>query len=189
MWASSRERGLRVLVNVSAGTPARRWPDERYVEVLRHVHAARPDAQLRVLGSPADRSRTAHIAHDGAATPTNTPRLRDAIALVATADLVITPDTSIAHAASAFGTPAVALYRRGTADAWGLYGTEGVNVLADGDLDALPVERVLPAVDRMLRAIAGAPGESRVQPTVATAEQPTPRPVAPLAQETGATAR
>ena len=188
VWVSSGHGTPRVLVNVSAGTASRRWPDERYVQVLRHVQAAMPDAQLRVVSSPAERSRAEHIARGANATPTSTPRLRDAIALVATADLVITPDTSIAHAASALGTPAVAMYRPGSVEAWGLYGTEGVNVLADGDLDSLPVERVLPAIDRMLRAIADEPGRVPARPR-ATVDEPAPRPLAPKARESGATIR
>ena len=65
-----------------------------------------------------------------------TPSIRDAFALVATADFVFTPDTSIAHAASAFRKPSVVLFVRGKAERWGLYGTPGANVEhTEGTLD------------------------------------------------------
>jgi ADP-heptose:LPS heptosyltransferase len=80
-----------------------------------------------------------------------TPSLRDALALVATADFVLTPDTSIAHAASAFQRPAVALYVRGKSERWGLYGTNGRNVEhTEPTLDTLSVERVTAAIDSVL---------------------------------------
>jgi ADP-heptose:LPS heptosyltransferase len=74
--------------------------------------------------------------------------MRDAIALVATADFVFTPDTSIAHAASAFQRPAVAIYGRGKRADWALYGTRGISVEHTAtELAGLSVERVLEAVD------------------------------------------
>jgi ADP-heptose:LPS heptosyltransferase len=154
-WERVPGGGQRVLVNVSAGTAERRWPDDRYVSVLRYLRMTMPAVRLRVIGAPGERHRAAAIAYDGGAELADTPSMRDALALVATADLVVTPDTSIAHAASAFGTPAVAMYLPGKAEAWGLHGTLGVNVIADGaSLDSLPLDRVLAAIDRVLRAIA-----------------------------------
>jgi len=81
----------------------------------------------------------------------DTPSIRDAFALVATADFVFTPDTSIAHAASAFQKPSVAIFVRGKAERWGLYGT-GENVEhPDTTLATLAVDPVLAAIDRVLR--------------------------------------
>jgi ADP-heptose:LPS heptosyltransferase len=80
-----------------------------------------------------------------------TPRLREAIALVATADFVFTPDTSIVHAASAFRRPAVAIYARGKKSDWSLYGTVGRSIEhTEPDLSGLPLEPVLAAVDEVL---------------------------------------
>ncbi|MGH7618855.1 MAG: glycosyltransferase family 9 protein [Gemmatimonadaceae bacterium] len=148
----------RVLVNVSAGSSERRWPDERYSAVIRHIVERHSGAVVRVIASPSDASRATAIATaiardvpggDGAFVAT--PRLRDAIALVATADFVFTPDTSIAHAASAFTRPAVAIYARGKKSDWALYGTLGESIEhSEPDLSGLPLEPVLRAVDRVL---------------------------------------
>ncbi len=69
---------------------------------------------------------------------------------MATADLVVTPDTSIAHAASAFKRRSVGLYAVGKVQHWGLYKTPGEMVVYPGEtIDALTVADVVAAVDRV----------------------------------------
>jgi ADP-heptose:LPS heptosyltransferase len=79
-----------------------------------------------------------------------TPRLRDALALVGTADLVFTPDTSISHAASAFRKPAVVLIKRDH-HPYAPYNIPGENIFWDGsDIQGLPVDIVAAAVERLV---------------------------------------
>ncbi len=140
----------RVLVNVSAGTSARRWPEKRYAAVVEHLRALDAALTLRVIAAPApvEAERGRIVARLGGGEFVSTPSIRDAFALVATADFLFTPDTSIAHAASAFGTSCVALYLRGTSERWGLYEGTGASIEHSGStLDDLDVDRVLPAVD------------------------------------------
>ena len=151
-WANSIWRSgasPRVLVNVSAGGADRIWPDDRYVAVLRHIHALSPAAIIRVIASPAEAARGGLIARDGGGEFVNTKTIRHAMALVTTADFVFTPDTSIAHAASAFKRPAVAIYGRGKKAEWALYGTVGRSVEHTDRLSDLGVERVLAAIDEV----------------------------------------
>jgi ADP-heptose:LPS heptosyltransferase len=149
IWGPRRSSAMRrVLVNVSAGTPARRWPDAGYVAVMRHLGNRHRDIDLRVIGAPAEAARAQTIAGEGGGTFVATPRIRDAFALVATSDFVFTPDTSIAHAAAAFRTPCVAMYVCGSVERWGLYDTAGESVEHSAPtLESLPVERMLRAVD------------------------------------------
>jgi ADP-heptose:LPS heptosyltransferase len=150
----------RVLINVSAGSSERQWPDHYYEAVIRHIRERRSRAIVRVIASPDDGRRADEIAHAGGGSFVPTPRLRDAIALVATADFVFTPDTSIVHAASAFKRPAVAIYARGKKSDWALYGTRGRSIEhTEPDLKTLPLEPVLEAVDQVLRGI-GEPSRS-----------------------------
>ena len=145
----------RVLVNVSAGTSERRWPDDRYASVIRHIKEQHDGAIVRVIAAPDDRARGESIARAGGGSFAPTPRLRDAIALVATSDFVFTPDTSIVHAASAFRRPAVAIYARGKKADWSLYGTVGRSIEhTEPDLSGLPLLPVLSAVDEVLGEIA-----------------------------------
>jgi ADP-heptose:LPS heptosyltransferase len=142
----------RVLVNVSAGSSERQWPDHCYGAVIRHIHERREHASVRVIAAPNDAQRATEIARAGGGRFVATPRLRDAIALVATADFVFTPDTSIAHAASALKRPAVAIYARGKKSDWALYGTRGRSIEhTEPDLRDLPIGPVLEAIDQVLR--------------------------------------
>jgi ADP-heptose:LPS heptosyltransferase len=149
-WAASiwsTGGGPRVLVNISAGAADRIWPDERYIAVMRHIRAKSPSSVIKVIASPAEAARGESIAHDGQGEFVRTRAIRDAMALVATADFVFTPDTSIAHAVSAFQKPAVAIYGRGKKAEWALYGTIGRSIEHTDKLAELGLERVLAAID------------------------------------------
>jgi ADP-heptose:LPS heptosyltransferase len=149
--------GPRVLINVSAGTSERLWADDNYVAVIRHLRERASDAVFRVIGAPADRRHAEYVAKTagGGVDVVHTPSIRDAFALVAGADFLFTPDTSIAHAASAFQVPSVAMYSRGKMEQWGLYNTPGESVEhPDGTLRTLTVERMLRAVDAAWAAAA-----------------------------------
>src|SRR5262249_11698712 len=142
---------LRVLVNVSAGTSERRWPDDRFAAVIRYIVERHPGAVARLISSPGEASRGDSIARAGGGSYVATPTLRAAIALAPTADFVFTPDTSIAHAASAFKRPAVAIYVRGKKSEWSLYGTIGRSIEhSEPELSGLPLEPVLSAVNEVL---------------------------------------
>lgn len=141
----------RVLVNISAGSAERVWPESSYATVVEHVRSRDPSAVARIIAAPNEQDRARVIAARSGATVVHTPSIRDAFALVATADLVVTPDTSITHAASAFRTPSVVLFVKGKPERWGLYDTPGANVEhSEGTLATLPVERVLAAIDELL---------------------------------------
>jgi ADP-heptose:LPS heptosyltransferase len=141
----------RLLVNVSAGRSTRRWPDHRYVALVRHLRESAPGVTVVVIGAPLDAARAMRIAENGGVRHVATPKLREALALVATADFVVTPDTSIAHAASACRKPAVILFEKGKETLWGRYGVPGRDVVSDDkSLATLPVEPVIDAVEELL---------------------------------------
>ena len=83
----------RVLVNISAGSSERVWPESSYVSVIERVHSRDADAVVRIIAAPNEQERARAIAEQSGATVIETPSIRDAVALVATADLVVTPDT------------------------------------------------------------------------------------------------
>ena len=149
--AESKASGRRLLVNISVGRAFRRWPDDRYVAAIRHALARDPRLRVLVIAAPDDRQRAAEIASDASAQFAPTPRLRDALALVATADFIFTPDTGIAHAASAFERPAVVMHIGGTANQWGLYESPGQELSSStGSLASLELRPVLAALDALL---------------------------------------
>ena len=151
--------GARVLVNLSAGKERCRWPAERYVAVLRETLARRPGLCVLVIGMPRDASALREIAvATGCATAH--PGLRETLALVESADLLLTPDTGLVHAASAFRTPVVAMYHRGAATHWGPYRTVSRVVLSgERTLRSLQPAPVVAALNELLDALASrAPG-------------------------------
>jgi ADP-heptose:LPS heptosyltransferase len=140
--AESRwQPGRRLLVNISAGKPTCHWPEDRFATLLRSLRS-REDLDVIVTAAPADANIAERVVGTGVRYE-RTRSVREAFALVATADLVLTPDTAITHAASAFGKPAVVLFPRNRAEIWGPYETGGLGVASsDGSLASLPVEPV-----------------------------------------------
>jgi ADP-heptose:LPS heptosyltransferase len=151
-WRSaSPGSGQRVLVNVSAGTAIRQWQTDKYVAVIDHLKRRLPEAVVLVTGAPTDQGRVDEVARSSGATAARTPKLADVFALVATADFVFTPDTSIAHAASAFGPLTVVMHRKHEPARWGLYPGVGEDIEhEDATLLTLEVPPVIAAIDRVL---------------------------------------
>ena len=155
-------RARRLLVNVSAGRPMRQWPEQRFIELLEHIRKSGAKLNMLLICAPADIERAKRIAKQSGVTRAPTPHLRDALALVETTDLVFTPDTSIGHAASACGKPAVILYEHGNERLWGGYRIGGRNVVSDDmTLATLPVEPVIEAVDELISTDWNADGTIR----------------------------
>ena len=119
------KQGPRLLVNISAGRGHHWWPDERFVAVIRAVREKIPTAEIVVVSSPSDRGRAAAVAAEGGARLVADEGIRDAMSIVARCDIAFTPDTSISHACSAFGKPAVVMHPRGFGKIWGPYETDG----------------------------------------------------------------
>jgi ADP-heptose:LPS heptosyltransferase len=149
--AAGQGHGQRVLVNVSAGTAIRQWQTDKYAAVIAHLRRRLPDATVLITGAPNDQARVEEVARLSGSTPAPTPKLADVFALVATADFVFTPDTSIAHAASAFGPLTVVMHRVTEPARWGLYPGVGEDIEhEDPTLLTLEVPPVLAAIDRVL---------------------------------------
>jgi ADP-heptose:LPS heptosyltransferase len=149
-WASLG-RGLRLFVNISVTDPRNDWPDHRFVEVIRRLLAKRDDLVVLVSGIAGQTDRIARVARDAGA-HSATQSLREVIARVATADLVLTPDTGIVHIAAAFGRPIVGLYRVDTR-MWAPYHVPSRALHSESLVHAIPVDRVNAALDELLEEI------------------------------------
>jgi ADP-heptose:LPS heptosyltransferase len=150
--AENSGRMRRLLVNISAGLSNRRWPRERFIDLLNHLRATAPMLNVILICAHEDIASGRKISEASNVPLIATPRLRDALALVATTDAVLTPDTSIGHAASACRKPAVILFLQGTEAKWGRYGIPGFNVSSsDETLTSLTLERVRDAVDMLIK--------------------------------------
>lgn len=162
VWAGDTDHApadrMRLLVNVSAGRGHHQWPDDRFIATIRAARERMPKADVVVVSAPAERGRAARIAAESGARLVEDSGIRDAMSIVARAHVVFTPDTSIAHACSAFGKPAVVLHPLGNARAWGPYETEGrvVESLTASVAD-IPADEAARALVRMLERVAASP--------------------------------
>jgi ADP-heptose:LPS heptosyltransferase len=149
----------RLLVNLSAWNAIRLWSAERYAEVLRHVRERHPGTAVVVIGVPEPyaiegarrlASEFGALADVPPLPGAGVPPLRAVMALVATADVVLTPDTSVAHIAAAIGTPLVGLYLPMNRVTYVPLGARGRIVFAPREhmstLEAAPVIEALDAV-------------------------------------------
>jgi ADP-heptose:LPS heptosyltransferase len=140
----------RLLVNLSASEPKRRWPDGKFIATLQAARAIRPEMPIVVIGLPSEWKSVEQVAGEVGALPVATPQLRDAFALVGTADLVFTPDTSISHAASAFRKPSLVLLKREHRP-YAPYNTPGEIVAWNEDeIKQMPHERVSTALTNLI---------------------------------------
>jgi len=159
VWGPTPVGRPRILVNIAASEARRRWPSERVVAAIRAARAVAPSAVLLVMAPPAELEEAERIARDAGARAV-VPGLRDAFALVSTADVVFTPDTSIAHAASAYAKPSVVMMIGGSA-IFEPYDTPGRFVYSPGPtLESLEAQPVIDALVTVVRATS----EARAQP-------------------------
>ncbi len=156
--ATAEEAGgvtKRLLVNLSASEPKRRWPDGKFIATLRSARDRAPNMPIVVIGLPAEWESVQKVASAVRALPVPTPMLRDAFAVVGTADLVFTPDTSISHAASAFRKPSLVLLKR-EHKPYAPWNTPG-EIIAwnEAEIHQMPHERVAKALDKLLADFGG----------------------------------
>jgi heptosyltransferase-3 len=162
-----------VLVNLSAGLPRRTWPNESYRSLLSElVPRYRHIIQRWVMtSSPDDHDRAVSLAES-----LNRPEIqllplqsdfRVLCQLTSKFDLVLTPDTSFVHAASAAGVPVVAFTVAENVISWAPWKIpcEVVAAPKGEPVSAIPVGAVAAAFDRMMTKLTvGNPAHSR-QPT------------------------
>jgi heptosyltransferase III len=135
--------GKPVVVHPGSGSPAKNWPVERYVEVVRRLRQNGREVVL-VLGE-ADTAEAAFVARevpDLAVLSGLT--LVELAATLSECAAFLGNDSGIAHLAAAVGLPVVALFGPSNADVWAPRGRGGVRVLRapEGELERLTVSVV-----------------------------------------------
>lgn len=151
-WRAAGDPGAgRLLVNVSATQQIRRWPDERFVESVRHAQRRRPGLRVLVIGLPDEWESVRAVAAATGAEPVATTGVRAAFALVGTSGFVLTPDTGISHAAAAFDVPAVVMIAETSLHYAPYYDRAQLVVSPTGtNVRDTPVARVVDALDALL---------------------------------------
>ncbi len=120
-----------VAFHVSSRRPENRWPTEYFVALGRMLLAR--GARILLLWSPGSEANVFHPGDDGKAEtirktlgkgvlPFPTVRLRDLVAALSEADIVVCGDGGAMHAAAALGKPIVALWGRSDPSRWRPWG-------------------------------------------------------------------
>ena len=158
-WESD-EPAMRLLLNISTNGPERRWSPTHFAAVAAHLRRRRPLARLLVVSLEQDARIAEYIASagDGRAI---VPTLRELIALVESADLVVSPDTAVCHIASAFRCPLVSIHNLGK-EHWQPFDTPGARVVSRSaeSFEGITDRDVNAAVDRVLNQLVLTPSVS-----------------------------
>jgi len=173
--APADRSGPLVAFHISSRRPENRWPVERFVALGRVLLAH--GARILLLWSPGGERNVFHPGDDGEAEAIRrdlgegvltfpTERLRELVAALSEADLVVCGDGGAMHAAAALGKPMVVIWGRTDPARWRPWGTPHVLLRAESRraADVAP-ESVAEAVVRMLgdrpldasNPVAGAP--------------------------------
>ncbi len=132
-----------VVVHPGSGSPAKNWPVERYVEVVRRLKDQGREVAL-VLGE-ADAAEASVFARElPDVAVLNGLTLPDLAAVLAECSSFVGNDSGITHLAAAVGLPVVALFGPSDAEKWAPRGRGGVKVLRapEGELERLTVADV-----------------------------------------------
>lgn len=141
-------KGKPVAVHPGSGSPAKNWPVERFVEVVRRLRARGGEA-VAVVGE-ADAAEAAVLARELPDMPVLAGlTLVELAATLAECAAFLGNDSGIAHLAAAVGLPVVALFGPSDADVWAPRGRGGVKVLRapENELERLTVSAVWAALE------------------------------------------
>ncbi len=148
-------------LNLSAGLERREWPLEKNIRFLQQAiekYQDKIDAWV-VFKDPAKQEDTTELVQQ-----INNPRLvalptqldfRVIMEFLSYVTILITPDTSIAHAASAMGTPVLVLTIGENVTLWDPIGVIHKIVFSDDpfSLEPLAVEKVVEGFDQLMQSI------------------------------------
>ena len=135
--------GRPVAVHPGSGSPAKNWPIDRFVELVRRWRAAGKEV-VAVLGE-ADRAEAAALAREVPSLPTlRDLTLVELAAALSECSAYVGNDSGVTHLAAAVGLPVTAIFGPSNADAWGPRGRGEIRILRApaGELERLGVEDV-----------------------------------------------
>jgi heptosyltransferase-2 len=136
-------RGKPVVVHPGSGSPAKNWPVERYVEVVRRLRDKGREVAVVIGEADAAEASVFEREFPGRSLLSGLP-LPELAAALAECSVFLGNDSGIAHLAAAVGLPVVALFGPSDAERWAPRGRGGVKVLRapEGELERLTVAAV-----------------------------------------------
>ena len=130
------------ILHAVAATPEKTWPAENFLEVAKHLQANGIEPVF--IGGPGDDLSPFARYHTISCAP-----LSEIKKLLAEASLFVGNDSGPAHMAAAFGLPVVAIFGPSDPEIWGPWRTAGETVQDSAGIAAVPVSRVIEALERV----------------------------------------
>jgi ADP-heptose:LPS heptosyltransferase len=142
-------RRLRLVVHPGGGGDWKRWPPERYAEVIRELRRRHP-LDLLVHQGPADAEAAARLLAllERDAVALLEPELPHLAAVLGAARAYLGGDSGVSHLAAAVGAPSVVLFPPATRRRWAPWSPTAVPIELTGT--ERDVERAIEALEGML---------------------------------------
>jgi ADP-heptose:LPS heptosyltransferase len=138
-----------VAINLSAGANIRYWEKDKWIELINRILSEYPSFKILLLSTPQDKELRQEIYSkvSRAQCPcTKHLSIQYFAGYIQISKILITPDTSAVHIASAFGIPTIALYPNYDANfiSWQPYKTPHRSIKSSAEsIDQISVEEVL----------------------------------------------
>lgn len=142
-------------INISAGGKVRFWGIKNYQLLIQHICTNYPEFGVIVLYKPSDEEQARQIAnvHSAISVSPVTYTFDQYAALIKRLSILITPDTSAVHLASAFNIPTLVLYVQSNKALriWEPYNVDCEILVTDiDDLSTIPVSDVIHSLKLLL---------------------------------------
>lgn len=148
--------GLKIVLNISAGNPYRMWSEERNATFIELLFTIGVPISISICGHGDRFTMAQRLADKFDVRVRVLPQgsFLDTAACLAQADVVITPDTSMVHAASALGIPVLVMFTKKATfiGEWMPYGVPFTYVITSDreDLESIDPATVLQAFTAFL---------------------------------------
>lgn len=138
-----------VVLNLDGSTPDKWLSLDRAEMVARHLEQ-RYGLPILVICSPSGEAKAAELSQrlKYATLPALPRTIHHSAALIARAALVVTPDTSVVHIASAYDRPVIGIYRAPNGH-WIPLSTKSAVIITDGEVDKLSGSALIQAMDKI----------------------------------------
>ncbi|ANF58928.1 glycosyltransferase family 9 protein [Halotalea alkalilenta] len=163
-------RGEFIVLNLDGSTPDK-WLSLERGEMVAQCLEQRYGLPILVICSPSGEAKAAALAQrlKFVTLPALPRTIHHSAALIARAALVVTPDTSVVHIASAFDRPVIGIYRRANGH-WIPLSTMSATIVTEGEVEKLSERALVQAMDEIgplppVRSVGG-PDAVRLGPDV-----------------------
>ncbi len=157
--SSGNNKKYLIAFHISSRRPENRWPADSFIELARLI-AIRYDASILLLWSPGSEKNPYHPGDDEKAEiiinsmKTNmvaykTTQLKELIAALSLADIVVCCDGGAMHIAAALKKPIVTIWGFTNPDRWRPWGTSYIILKNGMDASMVSVNDVIAAIDAM----------------------------------------